>query len=190
MPDTQTQDPKPTVAACRKASVGTRSGNTGTADSYQTYASAKEDLTPAHAINRAVRRTYKQIGLSQPVTNVSLQQQMISVYSPKGGVGKSTIVRELAYVLSDMKRNGRRLKILVLDADWEFGDVDSAFGICPSPNVMDWVKRICNDRERLDTFRAYSPADIVSRYVIEYTMSRSISLAGSDNAMEAARLDC
>ena len=55
---------------------------------------------------------------------------MISVYSPKGGVGKSTIVRELAHVLSNMKRNGKRLKILVLDADWEFGDVDSAFGIC------------------------------------------------------------
>ena len=53
-----------------------------------------------HTINKAVRRTYKQIGLSQPVTNVSLQQQMISVYSPKGGVGKSTIVRELSHVLS------------------------------------------------------------------------------------------
>ena len=50
----------------------------------------EENLTPMHTINRAVRRTYKQIGLSQPVTNVSLQQQMISVYSPKGGVGKST----------------------------------------------------------------------------------------------------
>lgn len=87
---------------------------------------------------------------------MSLQQQMISVYSPKGGVGKSTIVRELAYVLSDMKRNGRRLKILVLDADWEFGDVDSAFGICPSPNVMDWVKRICKDRECLGYIPAYS----------------------------------
>ena len=150
---------------------------------------AEEDLTPMHTINRAVRRTYKQIGLSQPVTNVSLQQQMISVYSPKGGVGKSTIVRELAYVLSDMKRNGRRLKILVLDADWEFGDVDSAFGICPSPNVMDWVKRICKDRECLGYIPAYSPVDIVSRYVIEYDEQIHI-LAGSDNAMEAARLDC
>ena len=85
----------------------------------------------------------KEVKDSLRVTNVSLQQ-MISVYSPKGGVGKSTIVRELAHVLSNMKRNGKRLKILVLDADWEFGDVDSAFGICPSPNVMDWVKRICN----------------------------------------------
>lgn len=88
-----------------------------------------------------------------------------------------------------MKRNGKRLKILVLDADWEFGDVDSAFGICPSPNVMDWVKRICNDRERLGYIPAYSPADIVSRYVIEYDEQIHI-LAGSDNAMEAARLDC
>lgn len=61
--------------------------------------------------------------------------------------------------------------------------------VSASPNVMDWVKRICNDRERLGYIPAYSPADIVSRYVIEYDEQIHI-LAGSDNAMEAARLDC
>ena len=188
LPDTQTQEPKPTVTAGRKALVEPIP-ETREPEKVIRRMPAEEDLTPMHTINRAVRRTYKQIGLSQPVTSVSLQQMTISVYSPKGGVGKSTIVRELAHVLSDMKRNGRRLKILVLDADWEFGDVDSAFGICPSPNVMDWVKRICNDRERLGYIPAYSPVDIVSRYVIEYDDQIHI-LAGSDNAMEAARLDC
>ena len=188
LPDTQTQEPKPTVATGRKASVEP-APDTREPQTVIKRMPMEEDLTPMHTINRAVRRTYKQIALSQPVTNVSLQQQMISVYSPKGGVGKSTIVRELAYVLSDMKRNGRRLKILVLDADWEFGDVDSAFGICPSPNVMDWVKRICKDRERLGYIPAYSPVNIVSRYVIEYDDQIHV-LAGSDNAMEAARLDC
>lgn len=188
LPDTQTQEPKPTVAAGRKALVEPIP-ETREPEKVIRRMSAEEDLTPMHTINRAVRRTYKQIGLSQPVTSVSLQQMTISVYSPKGGVGKSTIVRELAHVLSDMKRNGRRLKILVLDADWEFGDVDSAFGICPSPNVMDWVKRICKDRECLGYIPAYSPVDIVSRYVIEYDDQIHI-LAGSDNAMEAARLDC
>ena len=188
LPDTQTQEPKPTVTAGRKAWVEPIP-ETREPEKVIRRMSAEEDLTPMHTINRAVRRTYKQIGLSQPVTNVSLQQMTISVYSPKGGVGKSTIVRELAHVLSDMKRNGRRLKILVLDADWEFGDVDSAFGICPSPNVMDWVKRICKDRECLGYIPAYSPVDIVSRYVIEYDDQIHI-LAGSDNAMGAARMDC
>ena len=188
LPDTQTQKPKPTVTAGRKALVEPIP-ETREPEKVIRRMPAEEDLTPMHTINRAVRRTYKQIGLSQPVTSVSLQQMTISVYSPKGGVGKSTIVRELAHVLSDMKRNGRRLKILVLDADWEFGDVDSAFGICPSPNVMDWVKRICKDRECLGYIPAYSPVDIVSRYVIEYDDQIHI-LAGSDNAMEAARLDC
>ena len=188
LPDTQTQEPKPTVTAGRKALVEPIP-ETREPEKVIRRMPAEEDLTPMHTINRAVRRTYKQIGLSQPVTSVSLQQMTISVYSPKGGVGKSTIVRELAHVLSDMKRNGRRLKILVLDADWEFGDVDSAFGICPSPNVMDWVKRICKDRECLGYIPAYSPVDIVSRYVIEYDEQIHI-LAGSDNAMEAARLDC
>ena len=188
LPDIQTQEPKPTVTAGRKALVEPIP-ETREPQNVIRRMPAEEDLTPMHTINRAVRRTYKQIGLSQPVTSVSLQQMTISVYSPKGGVGKSTIVRELAHVLSDMKRNGRRLKILVLDADWEFGDVDSAFGICPSPNVMDWVKRICKDRECLGYIPAYSPVDIVSRYVIEYDDQIHI-LAGSDNAMEAARLDC
>ena len=188
LPDTQTQEPKPTVTAGRKALVEPIP-ETREPEKVIRRMPAEEDLTPMHTINRAVRRTYKQIGLSQPVTSVSLQQMTISVYSPKGGVGKSTIVRELAHVLSNMKRNGKRLKILVLDADWEFGDVDSAFGICPSPNVMDWVKRICKDRECLGYIPAYSPVDIVSRYVIEYDDQIHI-LAGSDNAMEAARLDC
>ncbi len=187
LPDTQSQEPTPMVATSRKASAEP-APETREPQKVMRRMPAEEDPTPMHTINRAVRRTYKQIGLSQPVTNVSLQQ-MISVYSPKGGVGKSTIVRELAHVLSDMKRNGRRLKILVLDADWEFGDVDSAFGICPSPNVMDWVKRICKDRECLGYIPVYSPADIVSRYVIEYDEQIHI-LAGSDNAMEAARMDC
>ena len=188
LPDIQTQEPKPTVTAGRKALVEPIP-ETREPEKVIRRMPAEEDLTPMHTINRAVRRTYKQIGLSQPVTSVSLQQMTISVYSPKGGVGKSTIVRELAHVLSNMKRNGKRLKILVLDADWEFGDVDSAFGICPSPNVMDWVKRICKDRECLGYIPAYSPVDIVSRYVIEYDDQIHI-LAGSDNAMEAARLDC
>lgn len=188
LPDMQTQEPQPTAATGRKASDET-APEIREPQKVIKCMPDEADPAPMHTINRAVRRTYKQIGLSQPVTNVSMQQQMISVYSPKGGVGKSTIVRELSHVLSNMKKNGRRLKILVLDADWEFGDVDSAFGICPSPNVMDWVKRICKDRERLGYIPAYSPADIVSRYVIEYDEQIHI-LAGSDNAMEAARLDC
>ena len=188
LPDTQTQEPQRAGTVGRKA-MTEPAQETRKPQKVVKRTQVEEEPAPMHTINRAVRRTYKQIGLSQPVTSVSLQQMTISVYSPKGGVGKSTIVRELAHVLSDMKRNGRRLKILVLDADWEFGDVDSAFGICPSPNVMDWVKRICKDRERLGYIPAYSPADIVSRYVIEYDEQIHI-LAGSDNAMEAARLDC
>ena len=186
--DTQTQEPQRAGTVGRKA-MSEPAPETRKPQKIIKHTQVEEEPAPMHTINRAVRRTYKQIGLSQPVTNVSLQQQMISVYSPKGGVGKSTIVRELAHVLSSMKKNGRQFKILVVDADWEFGDVDSAFGICPSPNVMDWVKRICNDRERLGYIPAYSPADIVSRYVIEYDEQIHI-LAGSDNAMEAARLDC
>lgn len=188
LPDTQTQEPQHAGTVSRKA-MTEPAPETRKPQKVIKRMPTEEEPAPMHTINRAVRRTYKQIGLSQPVTNVSLQQQMISVYSPKGGVGKSTIVRELSHVLSGMKKNGKQLKILVLDADWEFGDVDSAFGICPSPNVMDWVKRICKDRERLGYIPAYSPADIVSRYVIEYDEQIHI-LAGSDNAMEAARLDC
>lgn len=188
LPDTQTQEPQRAGTVGRKA-MTEPAQETRKPQKVVKRTQVEEEPAPMHTINRAVRRTYKQIGLSQPVTNVSLQQQMISVYSPKGGVGKSTIVRELSHVLSSMKKNGRQFKILVVDADWEFGDVDSAFGICPSPNVMDWVKRICKDRERLGYIPAYSPADIVSRYVIEYDEQIHI-LAGSDNAMEAERLDC
>lgn len=109
LPDTQTQEPQHAGTVSRKA-MTEPAPETRKPQKVIKRMPTEEEPAPMHTINKAVRRTYKQIGLSQPVTNVSLQQQMISVYSPKGGVGKSTIVRELSHVLSGMKKNGNSLK--------------------------------------------------------------------------------
>ena len=122
LPDTQTQEHKPTVTAGRKALVEPIP-ETREPEKVIRRMPAEEDLTPMHTINRAVRRTYKQIGLSQPVTNVSLQQQMISVYSPKGGVGKSTTAINLSSCLGEMGQ-----KVLTIDMDPQ-GNTTSGMGV-------------------------------------------------------------
>ncbi len=57
--------------------------------------------------------------LTQPVkTHARLPTRIITVYSPKGGTGVSTIVANLAMSLS--RRNN---KVLVIDGDMMFGDM-------------------------------------------------------------------
>ena len=82
LPDTQTQEPQRAGTVGRKA-MTEPAQETRKPQKVVKRTQVEEEPAPMHTINRAVRRTYKQIGLSQPVTNVSLQQQMISVYSPK-----------------------------------------------------------------------------------------------------------
>ena len=79
LPDIQTQEPKPTVTAGRKALVEPIP-ETREPQNVIRRMPAEEDLTPTHTINRAVRRTYKQIGLSQPVTNVSFAADDLCIF--------------------------------------------------------------------------------------------------------------
>jgi flagellar biosynthesis protein FlhG len=60
------------------------------------------------------------------------RQKTITVTSGKGGVGKSSIVSNLAYLLG-----ARNESTFVLDADLSLGNLDIMFGVFPKFNMKD-----------------------------------------------------
>jgi pilus assembly protein CpaE len=58
--------------------------------------------------------------------------QLVAVFNPKGGVGKTTIALNLAAVL-----NARGQRVLMIDADTVTGHVDTSLGMEGVPTVVD-----------------------------------------------------
>jgi flagellar biosynthesis protein FlhG len=63
------------------------------------------------------------------------RRRTIAVTSGKGGVGKSSIVSNMAYVLGAM-----RASTYILDADLSLGNIDIMFGMIPKFNIKDLIE--------------------------------------------------
>lgn len=63
------------------------------------------------------------------------RKKTIAVTSGKGGVGKSCIVSNMAYLLSAMKK-----QTYILDADLALGNIDIMLGVVPRFNIRDLIK--------------------------------------------------
>lgn len=70
------------------------------------------------------------------------RKRIIAVTSGKGGVGKSSIVSNLAYLLGSMKE-----LTFILDADLSLGNIDIMFGMIPKYNIKDLIKEGKNIKE-------------------------------------------
>lgn len=70
------------------------------------------------------------------------RKKIITINSPKGGVGKSSFLRQLSYELAKNRFLNGQLKILLIDLDLEFGDVCSLFQVNPNTNISNWVAEI------------------------------------------------
>lgn len=79
---------------------------------------------------------------SEQSDNAPRRGRAISVFSTKGGAGKSVIATNLACVLA---RNSER-GVVLLDADLQFGDIAVMFKLAPQHTIVDAVAAI----DRLD----------------------------------------
>ena len=62
------------------------------------------------------------------------RKRSIAITSGKGGVGKSSIVSNMAYLLSTMKKS-----TYILDADLALGNIDIMLGMVPKFNIRDLI---------------------------------------------------
>lgn len=62
------------------------------------------------------------------------RRKTISITSGKGGVGKSSIVSNMAYLLDTMNEI-----TYIVDADLALGNIDIMFGIVPTHNIKDFI---------------------------------------------------
>lgn len=71
-----------------------------------------------------------------------MRQNLVAIHCPKGGVGKTSVSTNLATLFSTAKVGKYPLNVLLVDFDWEFGDVCVNMGMQPRPNVMNWINDI------------------------------------------------
>ncbi|MBA4417569.1 MAG: flagellar synthesis regulator FleN [Syntrophus sp. (in: bacteria)] len=63
------------------------------------------------------------------------KKRTITITSGKGGVGKSSIVSNMAYILGTMNK-----LTYILDADLSLGNIDIMFGMFPKYNIKDLIE--------------------------------------------------
>ncbi|HOP85398.1 MAG TPA: MinD/ParA family protein [Syntrophorhabdaceae bacterium] len=63
------------------------------------------------------------------------REKIIAITSGKGGVGKSSIVTNLAYILA-----AKNKKTCIVDADLSLGNIDIFFGMIPKFNIKDLIE--------------------------------------------------
>ncbi|MHB8171478.1 MAG: response regulator [Thermincolia bacterium] len=88
---------------------------------------------------------------------VRQEHQVITVFSTKGGVGKSTIATNLAVSL--VKETGR--KVVLVDLDLQFGDVAVMLNVIPKRTLTELAQEIGQlDGELLDSYLAPHPSGV------------------------------
>lgn len=81
------------------------------------------------------------------------KSQIISVFSTKGGVGKTTVAANLAVALSE-RSNG---KVALLDLDLQFGDIPIMFNIYPNKTIADLAGEVNN-----------MGSDVIEEFMVEH----------------------
>lgn len=94
-----------------------------------------------HDLNKKQKKTISKMEDKKSLDIKEKTAKIISVFSTKGGVGKTTIAANLAVALKQMSG-----KVALLDFDVFSGDVVLAMDILPKRNISD----IVNDINRLD----------------------------------------
>lgn len=100
------------------------------------WESLRERWPQAPVSSLASRQNSQSASAGAPVTVI--QPEVVAVYHPKGGVGKTTVATNLAVGISSNRL--ARVRTALLDFDVNFGSVSTALGLGQdvSRTVLDW----------------------------------------------------
>jgi pilus assembly protein CpaE len=108
-------------------------------------------------LQRSVQATEGRRREAEPTTAESHRGRVIGVFSPKGGVGKTTLATNIAVGLGKTAP----MKVVIVDLDLQFGDVASGLDLSPEHTVTDAVSRAAaQDALVLKAFLTLHPAGI------------------------------
>lgn len=103
-----------------------------------------------------------------------MPQRTIAIYNQKGGVGKSTIAKELAIAMTCLSiQNGEELyrpRVCLCDFDLDSSDMASLLNLAPEPNIKQWSDDISKQYEKakkMDTV-LFSEWDIKQNYLQQH----------------------
>lgn len=103
-----------------------------------------------------------------------MPQHTVVIYNQKGGVGKSTIAKELAIAMTCLSiQKGKELyrpKVCLCDLDLDSSDISSLLGLPLEPNIKQWSDDISKQYEKakkMDTV-FFSEWDIKQNYLQQH----------------------
>ena len=74
-----------------------------------------------------------------------MKQLVVALNCPKGGVGKTTLAKELASLYGSSVIEGTEPKVCIVDANVYWGDVGSMLKLHPSDLMVSWADKIAAD---------------------------------------------
>lgn len=141
------------------------------AQTPETNTEIKEDIT------KSLEEEKQEINNQMNVNLSNVRTKTISLFSKKGGTGKTFIAKEIANIYSSIKLPKRLanskefLTSCVVDLDFESGNLRTSLGISnPTPNIYVWISDI------LDKIEA--KADINSIYFNRFQVMNYVQKIG------------
>ncbi|MEV0720360.1 P-loop NTPase [Asanoa sp. NPDC050611] len=134
------------------------------------------DAHDATAVRSACSRSLevsRQLSVGTAAPSAAAEARIVTVFSAKGGCGKSTLATNLAVCLAD----GGRRRVCLVDLDLAFGDVGIMLQLAPDRGIADVVA----SRDRID-------AGLVRAMLTSYAPGVDVLLAPV-GPTEAERID-
>jgi pilus assembly protein CpaE len=101
----------------------------------------------------------RRVQLAEPsvIREMHRDPQIISVFSTKGGVGKTTIATNLAVSLAQESRK----KVVIVDLDLQFGDVAVTLNVIPKRTITELIQDISQmDPDLLESYLVTHPTGV------------------------------
>ncbi|MGC5328630.1 AAA family ATPase [Brevibacillus sp. SYSU BS000544] len=100
---------------------------------------------------------------SMPMQQENKSKQLITIYGPKGGVGKTFISRELAIYFTQQQTDQRPCKVLAVDFNLDLGTFATTLNMPRNPNIFTLAQLINEHLQRIARMNG-RPIDSISHH--------------------------